>query len=442
MTGYLDGCSYPLSAITVGELADLGYGVSYSAADNYIRPATSTVKSGSSTSSTSSGTAGLKQEKDEDFYGDMRATPVHVTASNTASAMAGPDPTLLGSEYTVFVDTGTARTGADFGNHKVSAAPTIAAVSDSPDPVTTGSSLTLTATGATDSDGTVAKVSFYRESNATSGLQAGTGGDTLIGTDATSSDGFKTTFATTGLAAATYTYYAQATDNAGVTSAAVSCTSVVKSASVSTTGTISGIVFNDLNGNGLKDTGEPGLPNWRVYLDANNNKLFDTSEKSVITPTGGAYSFTGLNAGTYNVREVDQSGWARTANSPVVTLATGATAANQNFPNFKNASIAGKAYNDADRDGVRDSTETGIAGLKVYDDKNNNGVLDSGERSTTTDSSGNYTLGSLVAGARNVRIVLPSGKTLSAPTGGKYAITPMSGQVITGKDFGLKSNLS
>ncbi|MCC7474806.1 MAG: proprotein convertase P-domain-containing protein [Pirellulales bacterium] len=40
-------------------------------------------------------------------------------------------------------------------------------------------------------------------------------------------------------------------------------------------GLIAGQKWNDLNGDGLKDGGEPGLPGWVIYIDQNNNGQFD-----------------------------------------------------------------------------------------------------------------------------------------------------------------------
>src|SRR5207249_4290146 len=72
-------------------------------------------------------------------------------------------------------------------------------------------------------------------------------------------------------------------------------------------GSISGIKFNDVNGDGVRQSGEAGLAGWTVQLlDAGGNVL-----KSTTTGPGGSYSFTGLAAGTHRVREVGQSGWAQ-----------------------------------------------------------------------------------------------------------------------------------
>src|SRR6185369_9769454 len=67
----------------------------------------------------------------------------------------------------------------------VNDAPTIASLTASPDPATPPAPITVTAVGVADVEGAadVKSVSFYRESNATPGLQTGAGGDTLLGTD-------------------------------------------------------------------------------------------------------------------------------------------------------------------------------------------------------------------------------------------------------------------
>jgi hypothetical protein len=205
------------------------------------------------------------------------------------------------------------------------------------------------------------------------------------------------------------------------------------------TGSISGTVFNDLNGNAAKDAGEPSLSGWRVYIDANRNGAFESSEKSVVTGSSGVYSFSGLTAGKYNVREVDQSGWTRTNSSPIVSLAAGALSTGKNFANFQNASISGRVFNDVNRNGTQDSGDAGLSGVRVYEDKNGNRKYDSGERSVMTNSSGDYTLSGLPNGQRTIRVVLPSGRSLTSPSIGYHRLTPTSGQAVTGRRFGTKT---
>src|SRR5262249_20242982 len=46
-------------------------------------------------------------------------------------------------------------------------------------------------------------------------------------------------------------------------------------------GSIAGQAFRDLNGNGVKDAGEPGLAGWTHFLDLNNNGALDPAEPRV-----------------------------------------------------------------------------------------------------------------------------------------------------------------
>ena len=74
-------------------------------------------------------------------------------------------------------------------------------------------------------------------------------------------------------------------------------------------GEISGTVWHDLNHNGARDTDEPALPNWTVFLDANGNKTADEGETTVQTDADGVYTFGDLPAGDYTVSQTLPLGW-------------------------------------------------------------------------------------------------------------------------------------
>src|SRR5262249_6392427 len=57
--------------------------------------------------------------------------------------------------------------------------------------------------------------------------------------------------------------------------------------------TISGQKFNDLNGNGTKDTGEPGLAGWTINLTNSSG----TVAGSTVTDAKGNYSFADVAGG-------------------------------------------------------------------------------------------------------------------------------------------------
>ena len=78
------------------------------------------------------------------------------------------------------------------------------------------------------------------------------------------------------------------------------------------TGSISGMKYGDLNANGVKDPGEPGLAGWTIFLDTDLDGQFDPGETSTLTQADGSYLFSDLAPGPYAVAEVPRSGWQQT----------------------------------------------------------------------------------------------------------------------------------
>ena len=65
--------------------------------------------------------------------------------------------------------------------------------------------------------------------------------------------------------------------------------------------TISGVVWDDLDGDGVRQAAEPELPDRTVYLDANDNDRLDDGEVTTTTDAAGGYSLADLPAGDYTV---------------------------------------------------------------------------------------------------------------------------------------------
>ncbi|MEZ6125082.1 MAG: SdrD B-like domain-containing protein, partial [Planctomycetaceae bacterium] len=77
---------------------------------------------------------------------------------------------------------------------------------------------------------------------------------------------------------------------------------------------IHGVKYEDLNGNGIRDAGEPGVEGVTIFIDLNRDDVFDEGiEPSTLTLADGSYQFTGLDAGAYVVREIVPSGWIQTS---------------------------------------------------------------------------------------------------------------------------------
>ena len=204
---------------------------------------------------------------------------------------------------------------------------------------------------------------------------------------------------------------------------------------------ISGTLFNDLDGDGTKDSGEGGLSNWKVYLDSDKDGVWDSTEKYVMTNTSGSYTFKTLAAGSYRVREVLPSGWRRTTPSSGyfdLTLSNGGSSTGKNFGNTQKILISGTVFNDLDGDKIKDSGEVGLSGWKVFIDSDSDGVWDSSEKYVTTSSSGSWSFKNLAAGTYRVRVVQQTGWTRTTPTSGYHSVTLSSGGSSTGKLFGEK----
>ncbi len=169
---------------------------------------------------------------------------------------------------------------------------------------------------------------------------------------------------------------------------------------------ISGVQFNDGNGNGTQDAGENGLSGLLVFLDANGNNSLDSGEVTVTTDNSGNYSFNNLNASTYNVRAVQRTGFTQTTTNPApINLGSGESRSGINFGNFQNISISGSKFNDLNNNGVLDAQEPLLPNWQVFLDANGDDSLGAAEVNTSTDSLGGYSFANLGPGTYRVREV-------------------------------------
>ncbi len=152
------------------------------------------------------------------LYG-MSATNYHdITAGNNGyAATAGYD--LVTGRGTPIVNL-LAATLADMPTPTPTPVPTIGSLAASPSSAYAGAPATLTAVNVQENSGTIASVTFYRESNGLGGLQIGA--DTLLGGGVPSGTSWSIALDTSLLAPGSYTYYGVATDTANVSSAAAS----------------------------------------------------------------------------------------------------------------------------------------------------------------------------------------------------------------------------
>ncbi|GET35334.1 S8 family serine peptidase [Microseira wollei] len=184
-------------------------------------------------------------------------------------------------------------------------------------------------------------------------------------------------------------------------------------------GVIKGTQWNDLDGDGIKDIGEPGLSNRTTYIDQNKNGVFDPGELSAQTDANGNYTFTDLATGTYQVGAVPQTGWQPTFPSggvQTVTLSKGEIETKIDFGNKAlPGEIQGIKWKDTDGDGAKDASETGLAGWTIFLDADFDGILDPGETFTTTGVNGEYSFKNLAPDTYTVAEVVKQGWTQTSP---------------------------
>ena len=206
-------------------------------------------------------------------------------------------------------------------------------------------------------------------------------------------------------------------------------------------GKIHGQKFHDIDGDGFKDDDEPGLADWTIYLDLNDNGTFDAGEPATLTDSHGEYSFTDLEPfWSYTVAEVQQQYWVQTFPSlsegrrhsvfiDAGTVATGIDFGNHyRGPGGQDVNvISGRSFRDINGNGIRDTGEEGLEGWTVYLDDDDDGELDAGETSTRTlvdnpltaevDEAGTYSFVGLSPRSDPyvVRVVATQGWTQTAP---------------------------
>jgi serine-aspartate repeat-containing protein C/D/E len=215
-------------------------------------------------------------------------------------------------------------------------------------------------------------------------------------------------------------------------------------------GSISGLKYNDLNANSVRDATDPPLPNWQIYIDINGNGRLDANEPNTITNQQGDYTFANVSPGRYVVREVQQPGWVQTTPNPgPIDISSGTNAVGVNFGNnFPTGSISGFKFNDLNANGVNEPTEPRVANWPIYLDLNGNNSLDPIEPRTLTNAQGNFSFFNLGQGIYSVREVPQPGfrQTTPNPTpltigNGTNATNISFGNVlVTGNISGVKFN--
>lgn len=176
-----------------------------------------------------------------------------------------------------------------------------------------------------------------------------------------------------------------------------------------TPGQISGVVFDDFDGDGVQDQGEAALSGAVVFLDDNSNGQKDANETAVTTGANGAFVFGGLAAGPRTLVLDPVNGRVLTGSGSRPFTVTSGLDLKANFGTAVPGKIEGTLFEDKNGDGVLNGLEKGLSGWTVFLDGNGNGQRDAGEAQFTTGVTGGYSFTGLKPGSYTVSVIRPPG---------------------------------
>jgi uncharacterized repeat protein (TIGR01451 family) len=192
-------------------------------------------------------------------------------------------------------------------------------------------------------------------------------------------------------------------------------------------GTLCIVKFNDLDGDGVRDPGEPLLANWTFTITAP-----DGTNHPVTTDADGRIC-RDVPPGAYTVTETTQAGWTLTAPVPVgpqIAIVTSGQTTTIVFGNHQTPTQPGTVcivkFNDLDGDGKQDPGEPFLAGWTFTITAADGTVL------TLTTNADGRACKDLPAGTYTVAEVLQAGWVQTAPVPvGTQTVTIVAGQTTT-----------
>lgn len=222
------------------------------------------------------------------------------------------------------------------------------------------------------------------------------------------------------------------------------------------TGSIGGVAFEDIEGNGFLNYGaDPSLAGAVVHLlDSTGEPAKDSGGALVatqVTDSAGKYNFTGLSAGSYLLKVTLPQGMKFTFRIPnpqlqtssindsglsdLIELKAGEELNAYGVGGYVPATIGGRFFEDLNENGVQDAGEPAVAGGKLDLNYQFYGQAVDAERNPVpgraADSAGNYGFGNLRSSKYSVIASAPGGYSFNSKVQGSGAqvLTESSAQI-------------
>jgi hypothetical protein len=200
----------------------------------------------------------------------------------------------------------------------------------------------------------------------------------------------------------------------------------------------SGFKFEDMNANGVYDSGEPRLSGWAISVVGTDGMGVPVNI-TVTTGPSGYYEFK-LVPGTYTISEENRTGWIQSypASGAYVdeVFVSGGNYTGNDFGNYRLATKSGHKFYDANYDGIWNCGEPGLEGW-IITVVGTDGAGNAVSMSTVTDVNGKYEF-KLVPGKYTISEVMPLDENWeqTAPASGSFTETFVSGQESLCNNFG------
>jgi hypothetical protein len=211
-------------------------------------------------------------------------------------------------------------------------------------------------------------------------------------------------------------------------------------------GSLGDLVWEDMDADGIQDSGELGVPG--VTVELYQGCSASGAHLTTTTDANGNYLFADLVPGDYTVKFILPSGWFRspqnqgadpakdsdadptTGVTACINISEGENDMTWDAGIYQCANLGDYVWEDTNKDGIQDSGEPGLAGLAVHlYECSGTSPIDM----TTTDSNGEYLFECLTPGSYFVKFFVKSGYSFTLPNVGSDDAVDSDASTVTGE---------